>query len=212
MQQQSDGSQTVEWTMSSLFALISEKRYPFTSSVYHFLHVEPRTSKYLLFSLDKQMKQLVEYYLIVCCFFNNNLVNIQSLIICNSKSFKERWKKGLWIISQLTQPHLFLITLWLVSLVSLQWFVGWPNNIRFSAKMVSKASKKLLGIKRTSLTKIFKCSEAIYANLAMTHFTNPQLIVKHYFKSLCWQCTRYFSPLTALSLCNLLDLVSCWRV
>lgn len=47
----------------------------------------------------------------------------------------------------------FLIALWLVSLVSLQWFVRWPNNIGFSAKMVSKASKKLLGIKRTSLTK-----------------------------------------------------------
>lgn len=155
------------------------------------------------------MKQLVECYLIVCCFFfNNNLVNIQSLIICNSKSFKER---SLNHLTTNTTPS-FLIALWLVSLVSLQWFVRWPNNIGFSAKMVSKASKKLLGIKRTSLTKIFKCSEAIYANLAMTHFTNPQLIVKHYFKSLCWQCTRYFPPLTALSLCNLLDLVSCWRV
>uniref|UniRef100_A0A3B4VCU0 TAFA chemokine like family member 1 n=1 Tax=Seriola dumerili TaxID=41447 RepID=A0A3B4VCU0_SERDU len=34
----------------------------------------------------------------------------------------------------------------------------------------------------------------------MTHFTNPQLIVKHYFKSLCWQYTRYFSPLSLLFL------------
>lgn len=48
--------------------------------------------------------------------------------------------------------------------------------------------------------KIFKCSKAIYANVATAHFPNPQLIVKHYFKSLCWQNTRYPPTPLALSL------------
>lgn len=85
----------------------------------------------------------------------------------------------------------------------LSFYIDWMmycSNLMFSAALtrVHGCSKKLLCIRTASRTQIFKCNEAIYANVATAHFTNPQLIVKHYFKSLCWQNTRYFA---LLSLC-----------